>query len=774
MGLTSGHPSILRSLFFRFAIGLLGLTSFAQQPKLLAPHKPIPPRVAQPDKKLTPPMQRSMVGGLWMTDARFKSSIYLRNGVETDPITVTPILHLSNGSKYILPDVTVEAAGVAIIDINNGLSKQGISTWATLSGYVELQYMWAWDPFCATVRNVDTAHSMIFTYGLRPTAPAPILLQTQHPNPPAPAQTIEGMWWKQESNVTGFVSVANLSAQPAQTTIQVTDDQGKPIAQHNLTVSPHGMKLVTLGELQTVSSSQGGIRVTSTQPLDQIIVNGGLEDQAVGYSAIVPFSNEFAVSSTPVPMSIAELGLMTGAADSMMFLPGGTTFTPYSVLRNVSDTPVSLTPTLWWMEAGASTSAQLPKISLAPGQSQSLDLVSLLSTFGPKNFNGSFNLVFDGGMKSGALLMSSGSVDQTNTYVFEAVPRGVNESGSKSLQYWSTGNGDDTMVTIWNPADEAQDFTYTLYFSGGHYALPLHLGPRVTRSFNLSEIIQSQMPDADGNIIPASVHEGGAKIAGSHAENEHILVAIDSGTYNVRKATCTNNCQECDGYNAASLVNNPFAVAVSGTHQQNFTLTWHSGTQYNFNGNGSWSSSNNSVATVATGLVHGVSVGSPNVTVVVDGEPVQAGYICTGNGGCPLANFSQSSSGYVGPYQIEPINTAFQGLASCATGQAGWARNVTNQVQYFGGAPFAQAGVSASDTITISSTNALGISGTKTGTATTTGDGSFPDTYSVCSTACPASAGETDAQQSWVVGSAGLPHVNLVIYKCNSIAVDGH
>jgi hypothetical protein len=46
-----------------------------------------------------------MVGGLWMTDANFKSAIYIRNIVETDPITVTPILHLSNGVKYTLPKV---------------------------------------------------------------------------------------------------------------------------------------------------------------------------------------------------------------------------------------------------------------------------------------------------------------------------------------------------------------------------------------------------------------------------------------------------------------------------------------------------------------------------------------------------------------------------------------------------------------------------------------------------------------------------------------------
>ena len=168
----------------------------------------------------------------------------------------------------------------------------------------------------------------------------------------------------------------------------------------------------------------------------------------------------------------------------------------------------------------------------------------MLSLLGPKNFNGSFNLVFDAEAKPGSLVLASGSIDQTNTYVFEAVPRGVAEGGSKSLQCWSTGNGDDTMVTLWNPADEAQHFVFTLFFTGGYYALPLHVGPRATRAFNISEIIQNQMPDAEGNVIPISVREGSAKIVGSQAENEHILAAIEVGFYNVRKATCTNVCQE--------------------------------------------------------------------------------------------------------------------------------------------------------------------------------------------------------------------------------------
>src|SRR5450755_1111079 len=102
--------------------------------------------------------------------------------------------------------------------------------------------------------------------------------------------------------------------------------------------------------------------------------------------------------------------------------------------------------------------------------------------------------------------MASGSVDQSNTYVFEVAPRGLSPSAGKSLSYWSTGKGDDTMVTIWNPADEAQDFIFRLHFPGGHYDLPVQLGPRATRMFNVSEIIAG--PDIDGNVVPAGVEEG--------------------------------------------------------------------------------------------------------------------------------------------------------------------------------------------------------------------------------------------------------------------------
>lgn len=153
-------------------------------------------------------------------------------------------------------------------------------------------------------------------------------------------------------------------------------------------------------------------------------------------------------------------------------------------------------------------------------------------------------------------------------------------------------------------------------------------------------------------------------------------------------------------------------------------------------------------------------------------QPVSVGLVILSMQGGPKCNGGGSIT-VPPPYKVEPINTAAQGSASCPAGKAGWSRNVTNQVQNQDGSPYAKSGVSVSDTISVGSTNGLGIASTQTGTSTTTGDGSFPDTYFVCSPACPNSTAESDALQSWVVGGSTLPHSNSVVYKCSSITVDG-
>jgi hypothetical protein len=448
--------------------------------------------------------------------------------------------------------------------------------------------------------------------------------------------SLQGLWWKQEANVSGFVTLTNASTQPTEATIQVSDAAGNAIGQHSVTVSSHGTKLVTMPELQGANASEGGISVAYTGPADALILNGGLEDQAVGYSAMIPFAAPPALSTKPSTESYAELGLMSGAADPMMSFPAGTTFAPYSIMRNIADQPIRVSPTLWWMEAGTPRSAPLHSLTVSPGQTQSLNMPALLASASLNNFNGSMNLILDVQGPARGLLLTSGSVDQKNTYVFEVRPVGVGESNAKSLGYWSIGNGDDTMVTLWNAADEAQDLVFTLFFTGGHYNFPIHLGPRATNTFNISEIVHSQIPDAEGNVVPASIHEGSARISGPHDPVEHILVGMAAGVYNVVKATCAVICYNCNGTVAFETIDpNPLTVRVIQTATAQFIVGFTNGGQYDYTSLSTWTTSNTGIATVqSAGVIKGLAGGNFTTTALGPKE-TENSVCCSDTGTCP-------------------------------------------------------------------------------------------------------------------------------------------
>ena len=614
-----------------FSTSTLLAQQTADNPPIPAPHRPVAPELHSSQKKTMSAVSRSMVGGLWMTDPNFRSVLTVTNNVQTSALTVTPVVYLSNGNKYQLTAVTLPPSGTANVDINGGLAAQGLASWASLYGYVEVQYSWPWDALCVTVTNLDAVHSEVFSYGLRPSGP----MQAPKNSTALVTTTYEGLWWKQESNVTGFLTVSNLTAQPSTVSVQVTDRDANAIATHSVTVPPNGTKWVDLDELKPATTTDGGIHVTWTGAAADIVVNGGLQDQANGYSARIPFTQMLPLpQASRFSQRYAAVGLMTGAADAMMDFPAGTIFSPYEVLRNVSDRPISITPKVFWMQAGAAKAAALPSLTIAPNASYNLATASLLQSAGLQTFNGNLNLILDFQGPRYGLLAASGSVDQKNTYVFEVALAAVKESTSKSLSYWSTANGDDTMLTIWNPADEAQNFVVTFSYVGGTYDLSLHLEAKATSSLNLSQIIASQLPDDRGNTIPASVHEGSATIAGAHGDSEHILLAMATGTYNVQKAVCRTICVNCNGTSFSYINGDPIPVPVGATASAQFILHYNNGKLFDDTANATWASGNAAIAITGRGVVTSLSSGIANVTAQDGSAPVYAPTVCT-NGDLP-------------------------------------------------------------------------------------------------------------------------------------------
>jgi hypothetical protein len=182
----------------------------------------------------------------------------------------------------------------------------------------------------------------------------------------------------------------------------------------------NGTKVVNLSELPLASSTVGGVYLTFSGPEHGLVVNAALEDEAVGYSARLPLSllpPAPADGQPPAALQapFAELGLMNGAADPMMNFPAGTTFTPYSVIRNVSNQVATATPTIWWMAGGTAHSALLPQITISAHQTSSLNIPALLSGAGLKDYNGSLNVVLDTKAPQAGLMVAAGSVSRYQT-----------------------------------------------------------------------------------------------------------------------------------------------------------------------------------------------------------------------------------------------------------------------------------------------------------------------------------------------------------------------
>ena len=206
----------------------------------------------------------------------------------------------------------------------------------------------------------------------------------------------------------------------------------------------------------------GGIQVAFAGSQTDLIVNGGLEDPRTGYSATMGFM-QLPIGSISELSHYAAAGVMTGAADPMMHFPAGTVFTPYLVARNLAQQVITVRPTVYWMQAGTPRSYVGPPREIAPQITQKLDVSGLLTAAGLANFNGSVNFEFDITGPAHGFLLTTGSVDQKNTYVFSVSVSAVKESIAKELSHWTTANGNDTMVTVWNPSDEAQDLAFNVF-----------------------------------------------------------------------------------------------------------------------------------------------------------------------------------------------------------------------------------------------------------------------------------------------------------------------
>jgi len=660
---------------------------------------------------MSPNTPQGTEGGFWKVDGSFEPILRLKNDLLKQSLSVTPILYFADGTPYPLSPVLLDPAGVAQVNIRMALQSVPPNIQSHLSNYgmAGISYQWSWPAVIATIQNIDEVASLTTNSSFHSD------VRMVHATPEVShAQVIRGQWWLPTANADGFVALENTSLTPKQASVQFLGHTGSSLATQQVALASHSTALIKLSTaLGNAHGTEtfGGVEIDYTGPDQGVLAYAGIEDNTVGYSASPLLIESHLDPSRPVhQVTLSAPGLKLGTAAPGMLFPAESYFKPYAYLHNVSANPLQVTLSLVSPgSGGAPQTYALGQVSLQAGQTSTFDFESQFSSANPlPDGSGHLTASFQG--RDGDLQISAGSVDQTQSYVFEVNPSQQADTASRTLCFWSIEADNDSTITVWNYKATAQDLVLTLYYFHGQYAIPIHLGPLETYNLDMRSLVNSRAPDPSGAVIPSNVtaESGSAVLSGKGGETDTISVAVSASVFNVRNATCNDLCYQCNGATEVAFDPGSYAEAVGGTAQAQVQVTWNSGDVYTNPSNTTWSIGNSAIATVNTsGLLTGQEVGQTGVSFYLDDYPMYA-VSCSGYMPCPSGNPGGGGQDTVQtPTSLKLVSTPptilQQGTGlqhGCPPGNYGIAIDVDYQVLDQTGAPIASANMEPQELLT--------------------------------------------------------------------------
>jgi len=190
---------------------------------------------------------------------------------------------------------------------------------------------------------------------------------------------------------------------------------------------------------------------------------------------------------------LASTGIMIGQPGPGQMFPPQVYFRPWLKLRNVSPSAKAVTVTATYMFGFRPVTVPIAQLTVNPMAASGVDVEGAIHALDlpPQVMDINLALSFTG--YSSDLVVSSGSVDDAGSYVFEVPPAPVATGVSKHICLWKAGGEIDTMVSVWNHDSQPQDLSLILHFYGGSYTYPIHLEAQSSSTVNLFDLLHSSV-----------------------------------------------------------------------------------------------------------------------------------------------------------------------------------------------------------------------------------------------------------------------------------------
>jgi hypothetical protein len=589
--------------------------------------------------------------------------------------------------------------------------------------------------------------------------------------------------------------------------------------------------LLSLG-VDPAQAPEGGMTIIQAGAHPALIANGKITDPATGFSSTI----DFPLPELERASALHASGLPVGVPSKDSPFAGTGDFTPHVIVRNLLGTPQNVTVTVEYPQpappVGTDSSASASQTNSEPESTAKPERVIARPPLpGDKAHHPEWGA--GPGVKMGSMTVASlpvgpyGTVDYSLAAAMNELPlplpfcsiriqyRGApgsmeaevssvearsdlvvdarvenegNGWAGSGANPWHLDQNTESILFLTNESNQPARIGFQVTANGIHYYLTqLKLQPHETRAINIRQLRDAQLADFRKNKIPATATDGSVtwiRLDNVPVMGRLLVIARHAGMSSSYDC-CTCPCPPSDSYIevdppstnllpgwATQLTAYDYKVNCNG---QYFSYDWTDGV--------SWGSSNSGVATVnSSGYVTASSAGSAKINASTIGLT----YTWTQFEGCYSTGISLQNSGTANvqvPTSLKLIGTTGQGTEStCTYGNshegAGYYRRVTWQVLDQNGQPILMGNMEAQDSLSnAGGTNTCGFpaSGGTTGTGYTNSNGEFPDTYSICSSACLNGGNcQSTENQTWTVAGYTLSgDVKKVVYTCSGIAING-
>src|SRR5438270_3887112 len=201
---------------------------------------------------------------------------------------------------------------------------------------------------------------------------------------------------------------------------------------------------------------------------------------------------------------------------------------PIVNLRNVTEGNIGVKLVFRYQVGKLTQAFTMPAMQLRAQEVKRLNLLPYWQSGQiPQSISsGSLELSYTG--KSGSLVASANSVDQTGTYVFDAKIDNRLAAGFQG-EYWSTEGDNNTSITIKNITQkEAKAWPSFQYDSGrGNYEMQvMTLQPGESGMIDLKMLQMEKVPGANGEILPETATFGGMKLREEPGGRHFLIDAV--------------------------------------------------------------------------------------------------------------------------------------------------------------------------------------------------------------------------------------------------------